>query len=81
MMARCNVLQRFFNTKYYLLIAVAVPGLFAKREDFPEHHTKGPNIGLARELAIHDTLGGHPSYWKKCVAANLGNIDFLSFSP
>ena len=46
----------------YLRVRVAVVWLKPEAVDLPEHHAKGPDVGLCGKLSVQDALRRHPPY-------------------
>lgn len=56
----------------HLVVGQLVPGLFAIREDLPQHDPQAPDVTFCGELPVHDALWRHPANGQHRVATNLG---------
>lgn len=55
----------------HLVVRQLVPGLFAVREDLPQHDSQAPDVTFCGELPVHDALWRHPTNGQHCVATDL----------
>ena len=73
------------TTIEYLLVAVAVVGLFGVCEYFPQQDSECPDVALGRVSAVANRFQRHPAQWKQTVAAVVqlcvARINNAAYSP